>query len=84
MKKKSHARPRYIMEAERNRVQGNRVISVWKVRTRTRTKTRTKTQMPRETYNTGIYINFKIAVATWATTDSNLVAQPNFWVPSIN
>ena len=30
------------MEAERNRVQGNRVISVWKVRTRTR--------MPRETY----------------------------------
>ena len=31
MKKKSHARPRYIREAERNRVQGNRVISVWKV-----------------------------------------------------
>ena len=28
MKKKSHARPRYIMEAERNREQGNRVISV--------------------------------------------------------
>ena len=27
---------------------------------------------------TGIYTNFKIAVATWATTDSNLVAQPNF------
>ena len=36
MKKKSHVRPIYIMEAERNRVQGNRVISLWKVRTRTR------------------------------------------------
>ena len=33
------------MEAERNRVQGNRVISVWKVQTRTRTG------MPRETYS---------------------------------
>ena len=32
-----------IMEDERNRVQGNRVISVWTVRTRTR--------MPHETYN---------------------------------
>ena len=31
------------MEAERNRVQGNRVISVW--------KTRTGTRMPRETYS---------------------------------
>ena len=31
-----------------------------------------------------IYTNFKIAVATWATNDSNLVAQPNFWGPSIN
>ena len=31
MKKKPIARPRYIMEGERNRVQGNRVISTWKV-----------------------------------------------------
>ena len=46
---------RYIMEAERNRVQGNRVISVWKVwtrtKTRTQTQTRTRTRMRRETYS---------------------------------